>query len=101
MKKILATIVILLGATTVNGQSGLGLMGGVNTSTSTADDVKWRVGGFIGGLYDIQFNDWFYLQPRLVFSYQENLPDELWLAPVYEEDQPADMTEAVLVRTAK
>ena len=38
---------------------------------------------------------------KFVFSYQENLPDELWLAPVYEEDQPADMTEAVLVRTAK
>ena len=38
---------------------------------------------------------------KFVFSYQENLPDELWLAPVYEEDQPADMTEAVLVRGAK
>ena len=38
---------------------------------------------------------------KFVFSYQENLPDELWLAPVYEEDQPADMTEAVLVRAAK
>ena len=38
---------------------------------------------------------------KFVFSYQENLPDELWLAPVYEEDQPADMKEAVLVRTAK
>ena len=38
---------------------------------------------------------------KFVFSYQENLPDELWLAPVYEEDQPADMTDAVLVRAAK
>lgn len=72
MKKLLVIMCALLGATTVNAQSGLGLMGGVNTSTSTADDVKWRFGGFIGGLYDIQFNDWFYLQPRLVFSYQEN-----------------------------
>ena len=38
---------------------------------------------------------------KFLYSYQENLPDELWLAPVYNEDEPADMSEAVLVRSAK
>ncbi|MBQ8988649.1 MAG: PorT family protein [Prevotella sp.] len=57
---------------TMNAQNGFGLMGGVNTSTSSADDAKPRVGAFIGGLYDFRMNDWFYLQPRLILSYQEN-----------------------------
>lgn len=38
---------------------------------------------------------------KFLYSYQENLPDELWLAPVYNEDEPADMSEAVLVRAAQ
>lgn len=38
---------------------------------------------------------------KFLYPYQENLPDELWLAPVYNEDEPADMSEAVLVRSAK
>ena len=38
---------------------------------------------------------------KFVFSYQENLPGELWLAPVYDEDEKADMKEAVLVRPAE
>ena len=63
---------LMLLTLTVNAQSGFGLMGGVNSSTSSANDVGWRTGGFIGGLYDIQLNNWFYLQPRLVLSYQEN-----------------------------
>ena len=34
-----------------------------------------------------------------LYSYQENLPDELWLAPA--DDESADMSRAVLVRPAK
>lgn len=38
---------------------------------------------------------------QFLYTYRENLPDELWLAPVYDEDEPADMSESVLVRSAK
>ena len=38
---------------------------------------------------------------QFLYTYREDLPDELWLAPVYDEDEPADMSEAVLVRSAK
>lgn len=38
---------------------------------------------------------------QFLYIFREDLPDELWLAPVYNEDEPADMSEAVLVRSAK
>ena len=72
MKKIVMTLCAFLLALSVNAQKGFGLMGGVNVSTSSADYMDWRVGGFIGGLYNIQLKNNFYLQPRLVLSYQEN-----------------------------
>lgn len=72
MKKIVMTLCAFLLALSVNAQKGFGLMGGVNVSTSSADYMDWRVGGFIGGLYDIQLKNNFYLQPRLILSYQEN-----------------------------
>ena len=59
-------------ALSVNAQERFGLMGGVNVSTSSADYMDQRVGGYIGGLYDIHLKNNFYLQPRLILSYQEN-----------------------------
>lgn len=64
-----------------NAQNSFGLMGGVNSSTSSTKDVGWRTGGFIGGYYDISFTDWFSLQPRLILSYQENQYKENLLLP--------------------
>jgi len=66
------TLCAVLIALSASAQNGFGLMGGVNASTSSADYVDGRIGGYIGGLYDIQFTDNFYLQPRLYLSYQEN-----------------------------
>lgn len=59
-------------------QNRWGIMGGANLSTSTAHssglwsafDSKWKAGGYIGGLYDIQLNDSWYIQPQLIFSYE-------------------------------
>lgn len=61
-------------------QNRWGIMGGANLSTSTAHssglwsafDSKWKAGGYIGGLYDIQLNDSWYIQPQLIFSYEED-----------------------------
>lgn len=72
MKKIVLILNALLFTVAMNAQSGFGLMGGVNLSTSSAKDVDCRVGGYVGGMYDIQITNSFYLQPRLVLSYQEN-----------------------------
>ena len=72
MKKIVSVMFAMLIAISVNAQNKFGLMGGINASTSSADHVDWRIGGFIGGVYDIPLTESFYLQPRLVLSYQEN-----------------------------
>lgn len=72
MKKIVLFICALLSTVAVNAQGHFGVMGGANLSTSSAKDADCRVGGFVGGLYDVQLTRNFYLQPRLVFSYQEN-----------------------------
>ena len=36
---------------------------------------------------------------QFLFAWQDNLPDELWLAPA--DDETADMSQAVLVRPAE
>lgn len=64
--------------TTAVAQNRWGIMSGANLSTSTAHssglwsgfDSKWRAGGYIGGLYDIQLSDSWYIQPQLIFSYE-------------------------------
>lgn len=72
MKKILFTLCAIFIVLSMKAQNGFGLMGGINASVSSADHVDWRFGGFVGGVYDIQLKESFYLQPRLVLSYQEN-----------------------------
>ena len=80
MKRTVMLASAMLVTVMMNAQSGFGLLGGVNLSTSSATDAEWRVGGFIGGLYDIQLTDGFYLQPRLLFAYQENQRSQVQVA---------------------
>lgn len=72
MKKLIVIVCAVMSAMTMNAQSGFGLMGGANLSAPSTDGAQWRMGGFIGGMYDIQLNNWFFVQPRLLLSYQEN-----------------------------
>ena len=37
---------------------------------------------------------------EFLYPYLENIPDELWMAPVDEEDGTVDMSRAVLVKPA-
>lgn len=64
--------------TTAVAQNRWGIMSGANLSTSKGHpsglwsgfDSKWRAGGYVGGLYDIQLSDSWYIQPQLIFSYE-------------------------------
>lgn len=47
-------------------------MGGINLSTTSAGEFGWRAGGYIGGLYDIRLSESWYIQPQLLYSYEEN-----------------------------
>lgn len=75
MNKAIVMICAMMSFMTMNAQSGLSLTGGVNLSTPSTEGAQWRVGGFIGGVYDFHVSDCFSLQPRLLLSYQENQRD--------------------------
>ena len=59
-------------ALSANAQNQWGVIGGVNMSTSSAENMKWKVGGYVEALYDIRLSDSWYLQPQLIYSYEEN-----------------------------
>ncbi len=69
MKKLILIVCAVMSAMTMNAQSGFGLMGGANLSAPSTDGAQWRMGDFVGGMYDIQLNDWLFVQPRLLLSY--------------------------------
>ena len=75
MKKLILIVCAVMNAMAMNAQNKFGVMGGANLSAPSTENAQWRLGGFIGGIYDICMNNWFYLQPRLTFSYQENQRD--------------------------
>lgn len=75
MKKLILIVCAVMSAMAMNAQNKFGVMGGANLSAPSTENAQWRLGGFIGGMYDICMNNWFYLQPRLTFSYQENQRD--------------------------
>lgn len=75
MKKLILIVCAVMSAMAMNAQNKFGVMGGANLSAPSTENAQWRLGGFIGGMYDIRMNNWFYLQPRLTFSYQENQRD--------------------------
>ena len=74
---LMSFLAFCLMTTVAVAQNCWGIMAGVNLSTSTAHssslwsvDSKWKVGGYMGGLYDIQLNSSWYIQPQLIFSYE-------------------------------
>lgn len=75
MKKLILIVCAVMSAMAMNAQNKFGVMGGANLSAPSTENAQWRLGGFIGGMYDICMNNWFCLQPRLTFSYQENQRD--------------------------
>ena len=78
---LMSFLTFCLMATNVFAQNRWGIMGGVNfnTSVSSTESFKWSPGGYIGGLYDIQLTKSWYIQPQLLFSYEENDPKGMQL----------------------
>ena len=72
MKKLILIVCAVMSAMAMNAQNKFGVMGGANLSAPSTENAQWRLGGFIGGMYNYQMNDWFSLQPRLLLTYQEN-----------------------------
>jgi len=52
-------------------QNRWGIVGGGLFSKSTAKDARFSLGGYAGGTYDIKIKDSWYIQPQLLFVYEE------------------------------
>lgn len=52
-------------------QNRWGIVGGGLFSKSTTKEARFRLGGYAGGTYDINIHDSWYIQPQLLFTYEE------------------------------
>lgn len=68
---LMSFVTFCLMATTAVAQSRWGIMGGGLMSKSTVDGSYFRGGGYIGTLYDIKVSDSWFIQPQLLFNYEE------------------------------
>lgn len=66
---LVAAVMTLCATTGAKAQKvGFGVKGGLNLSTWTQDDSKFRVGVHLGGFANIKFNKMFAIQPELMYS---------------------------------
>ena len=70
---LVAAVMTLCATTGAKAQKvGFGVKGGLNLSTWTQDDSKFRVGFHLGGFANIKFNKMFAIQPELLYSMEGN-----------------------------
>lgn len=70
---LVAAVMTLCATTGAKAQKvGFGVKGGLNLSTWTQDESKWRVGFHVGGFANIKFNKMFAIQPELMYSMEGN-----------------------------
>lgn len=70
---LVAAVMTLCATTGAKAQKvGFGVKGGVNLSTWTSDNSKFRVGLHVGGFANIKFNKMFAIQPELMYSMEGN-----------------------------
>ena len=73
MKKLfLISVLSVFTLLSTPAQNRWGVMGGINYSSTSAKDINGKLGGYVGGLYDIELNKSWYVQPQLQFSYEAN-----------------------------
>lgn len=73
---LVAAVMTLCATTGAKAQKvGFGVKGGLNLSTWTQDESKWRVGFHVGGFANIKFNKMFAIQPELMYSMEGNAWD--------------------------
>lgn len=72
MKRVIVLLLCVTSFAAANAQVGFGGKAGVNLATFSGDveDVKMKIGYYVGGLVQIPVSESFIIQPELVFSAQ-------------------------------
>lgn len=71
IKQILLCMLLACFILPASAQSRWGIVGGGLFSKSLSHDARFTLGGYAGGTYDIKINNSWYIQPQLLFSYEE------------------------------
>ncbi|EKC73382.1 protein containing Asparagine synthase domain protein, partial [human gut metagenome] len=54
-----------------SAQNSWGIVGGGLFSKSLSRDARFSLGGYAGGMYDVHVKNSWYVQPQLLFTYEE------------------------------
>ena len=78
MKRVIVLLLCVTSFAAANAQVGFGGKAGVNLATFSGDveDVKMKIGYYVGGLVQIPVSESFIIQPELVFSAQGAKSDD-------------------------
>ena len=78
MRRYFSILLLLLVCLASYSQERLGIFGGVNFSTSSQGGTDIAAGMSIGTLYDVRLHKSWFVQPRLMASYQQNTSGSTW-----------------------
>lgn len=71
LKQILLCMLLACLFTSSFAQNRWGIVGGGLFSKSATKDARFSLGGYAGGTYDIKIHGSWYIQPQLLFTYEE------------------------------
>lgn len=71
IKQILLCMLLACFVVPASAQNRWGIVGGGLFSKSMSKDARFSLGGYAGGTYDIHIENSWYVQPQLLFAYEE------------------------------
>ena len=71
IKQILLCMLLACFILPASAQNSWGIVGGGLFSKSLSRDARFSLGGYAGGMYDVHVKNSWYVQPQLLFTYEE------------------------------
>ena len=73
IKQILLCMLLACFILPASAQNSWDIVGGGLFSKSLSRDARFSLGGYAGGMYDVHVKNSWYVQPQLLFTYEESL----------------------------
>lgn len=71
IKQILLCMLLACFILPASAQNSWDIVGGGLFSKSLSRDARFSLGGYAGGMYDVHVKNSWYVQPQLLFTYEE------------------------------